>query len=246
MDALTVSAASGIQSRMESLEMLANNISNQATAGFKTDREFYTLYRTSQDSDSPGELRAPTLPVIERQWTDFSQGSITPTGNPLDLALSGSGFFAVQGPNGPLYTRNGQFHLDAAGGLLSREGYAVLDRAGDAVQLDPSRTVTFTAGGAIHQEGEPVAELGMVEFAEPNALGKMAGTYFEAGPSAIPAQSAATQVHQGKLEGANFTPAEAAVRLVGVMRQFEMLQKAVRLGSEMNRRAVEDVARVNG
>jgi flagellar basal body rod protein FlgG len=247
MDALTISAASGIQARMESLEMLANNISNQATAGFKTDREFYSLYRTASGSDFPVERPAPALPVVERQWTDFSQGSITPTGNPLDLALLGPGFFTVDGPNGPLYTRNGQFHLDNDGALRSQEGYPVLDRSGAAVQLDPSRTVEFTADGAIHQEGTPVAELCVVEFAEPGALSKLAGTYFaSAVPGTSPPQSSATQVYQGRLEGANAAPAEAAVRLVGVMRQFEMLQKAVRLGSEMNRRAVEEVAKVNG
>jgi len=246
MDALTISAASGLRARMESLEMLANNISNQATAGFKTDREFYTLYRSAEAIDGDARSAAPTLPVIERQWTDFTQGVLTPTGNPLDLALSGSGFLTVQGPDGPLYTRNGQLHLAGDGSLQSQEGYPVLDSSGSPVQIDVSRKVEFSAGGSIYQDGESAGDLGIVEFADRSILRKVAGTYFELGAAGlVPEQSSTTKVVQGKLEGANFTPAEAAVKLVGVMRQFEMLQKAIRLGSEMNRRAAEDVARVS-
>src|ERR1035438_2461215 len=97
----TALAASGLRARMESLDLLANNIANASTGGYKADREFYSLYvgPEAQDDDA-----ANTMPVIERQWTDLSQGSVHPTGNALDMALSGSGFFTVEGPNGPLYT----------------------------------------------------------------------------------------------------------------------------------------------
>jgi len=96
MDALTAIAASGLRSRMESLDLLANNIANATTGGYKSDREFYSLY------SAPEAESLSTMPVIERPWTDFSQGSLRRTGNPLDLALSGKGFFAVTGPAGPL------------------------------------------------------------------------------------------------------------------------------------------------
>src|SRR5215813_10400947 len=81
MDTLLIAAASGMKSRMESLDMLANNIANTGTAGFKADREFFNVYQRQ-------------LPLIENRWTDFSQGSLVPTGNSLDLALTGPGFFA--------------------------------------------------------------------------------------------------------------------------------------------------------
>src|SRR3954468_11041188 len=100
MDPLTGIAASGLRARMESLELLANNVANAATGGDKADREFYGLYK-STDADSDA-----TMPVIERPWIDQSQGLVHGTGNPLDLALSGRGFFSVEGPRGPLYTRN--------------------------------------------------------------------------------------------------------------------------------------------
>src|SRR5271169_2056345 len=107
MDPLTISAASGLRSRMESLDMLANNIANASTSGYKADREFYSLYAAPE---AEGPISGPdTLPVIERPWTDLSQGEVRSTGNPLDVALQGKGFFAVNGPGGPMYTRDGSF-----------------------------------------------------------------------------------------------------------------------------------------
>src|ERR1700719_1069785 len=87
MDPLISAAASGIRARLESLDMLANNIANSSAPGFKADREFYGLYLSAEAADSPIGTSPTTLPVIERQWTDFAQGSLMPTGNPLDLAL---------------------------------------------------------------------------------------------------------------------------------------------------------------
>ena len=105
MDPLTAIAASGLRARMESLELLANNVANASTGGYKADREFYGLYVAPEAQDGS----AATMPVIERPWIDHSQGPLHATGNPLDVALSGKGFFSVNGPSGPLYTRNGNF-----------------------------------------------------------------------------------------------------------------------------------------
>src|SRR5947209_20523802 len=101
MDPMTATAASGLRARMESLDLLANNVANASTGGYKADREFYSLYA------APEAEGGQTMPLIEKPWVDLSQGLIHQTGNPLDLALTGRGFFAVAGPNGPLYTRNG-------------------------------------------------------------------------------------------------------------------------------------------
>ena len=110
MDPLTATAASGLRARMESLDLLANNVANAATGGYKADREFYSLYADPEAADSGS---ASAMPLIEKPWTDLSQGVLQNTGGPFDLALSGRGFFAVNGPSGPLYTRNGSFRLAA-------------------------------------------------------------------------------------------------------------------------------------
>src|ERR1035438_10458769 len=102
MDPMTVAAASGLRSRMESLDLLANNLANAATTGYKGDSEFYGLYTSAEGRDPVSGEASFSLPSVERQWTDFSQGTMLPTGSPLDVAISGHGFLAVNGRSGPL------------------------------------------------------------------------------------------------------------------------------------------------
>lgn len=236
MDPLLISAASGMKARMESLDMLANNIANTGTVGFKSDREFYTVYERE-------------LPEIERQWTDFSQGTLTPTGNPLDLALAGKGFFALNAPSGTVYTRNGEFRISKANTLETAEGYTlrnVLDK-GRPIKVDPEQTIDIAKGGVVSQGGQ---EIGQLEIAGidtgPQALSKLGNSYFTLMNKAPAVQKATdTEVQQGKLEQSNVPISESAVRLITVMRQFEMLQKAISLGSDMNKRAIDEVAKVS-
>src|SRR4051812_6500097 len=131
MDPLTGIAASGLRARMESLELLANNVANAATGGYKADREFYGLYPAAESDGSS------SMPLIERPWIDLSQGLIRSTENPLDLAISGRGFFGVNGPNGPLYTRNGNFRLSPDGQVVTSEGYPVRGADGAPIVLQP-------------------------------------------------------------------------------------------------------------
>jgi flagellar basal-body rod protein FlgF len=241
MDTLTISAASGLRARMESLDMLANNLANSETGGYKTDREFYNLY-VSADAAGREEGSIATLPVIERPWTDFSQGALRATGSPLDLALSGKGFFAVDGPAGSLFTRNGSFRVSPTGTLVSAEGYAVRTAAGGGLQVQPTGALEISADGTARQNGQTLGRLEIADFADSSSLVKQGVSYFRSAAASQPA--AGVQVEQGKLESSNVGAAESAVRLVSVMRQFEMLQKAASLGSQMNRAAVEEVAKV--
>src|ERR1044072_328121 len=112
MDPFTAIAASGLRARMESLELLANNVANASTGGYKADREFYGLYTAPENDESS------TMPLIERPWSPLSQGMTRHTGNPPGLALSARRFSAVSGPHGPLYTRNGNFRMAVDGKLV--------------------------------------------------------------------------------------------------------------------------------
>lgn len=245
MDALVIAAASGMKARMESLDMLANNLANQNSPGYKTDREQYSTYLAEEAvtaSDESALPTSPVSPVIERHWTDFSQGSLVATGNSLDLALEGPGFFRAAGPAGPLYTRSGHFHLSPQGALQTQEGYEVLGDDGRNIKLDPRQNIEVNRAGEILQGGSKVARLGLASFRGLAELSKQSGTYFQA-PEGAAATPANPMVHQARLEASNQPPAEAAVRLITVLRQFEMLQRAIQLGAEMNRRA-DDVARL--
>ncbi len=156
MDQVSVTAASGLQSRMEALDMVANNLANTTTGGFKLDREFYSLFTAAENE---GDETSTKLPLIQKQWTDFSQGVLAPTGNPLDVALSGKGFFAVNGPAGPLYTRNGSFQLSPAGQLTTSEGYAVRDINGQPIQTQSQDPLEITPDGSITQDGQAIGAI---------------------------------------------------------------------------------------
>ncbi len=245
MDPLTTAAASGLQARMDSLDLLANNLSNTSASGYKADREFYSTYLASQALNSP-DAAVGDAPVVERHWTDFAQGPLTHTGNPTDLALSGPGFFAVNGPSGPLYTRNGSFEVSPQGTLTTSEGYAVRLSGGQPLTLTPGATLVVGADGTVSQNGAALGQLEVVNFADPNQLQKAAGANFQnPDPQNIVPQAAPNvQVAQGQLESSNASPTESAARMVMLLRNFEMLQKAVKIGADMNRQAVEEVAKV--
>jgi flagellar basal-body rod protein FlgF len=241
MDPLTAAAPSGLQARMDSLDILANNLANTSTSGFKADREFYSTYLApellSQNSLTVGEE-----PVVQRQWTDFAQGTLVNTGNASDLALSGSGFFSVNGPKGPLYTRDGSFRLSAQGVLVSSEGYPVRLTGGQTLQTQSTEPLIVQSGGQILQNGAVLGQLELVDFKDTSQMSKQAGAYFQSSSPVAPANN--VQVFQGRLETSNAAPAEAAARMITLLRYFEMLQHAVKVGTEMNRQAVEEVARV--
>ncbi|MFN7993819.1 MAG: flagellar hook basal-body protein [Bryobacteraceae bacterium] len=239
MDPLTISAASGLRAKMESLEMLANNLANAATDGYKVDREGYSLYSSSAGDD------AFNLPTIERPWTDFSQGTLRSTGNPLHMALAGNGLFAVNGPSGPLYTRNGNFRLNTKGELVTGEGYPVRLTGGGTMQLQSKSPLDVATDGTVRQDGQSLGQIELVSFPKTDGLVKEGSSYFrQADTTAKPVPATGTEVQQGKLESSNAGTPEGAVRLIQVMRQFEMLQRAVTLGNEMGRKTIEEVAKV--
>ena len=242
MDPLTVAAASGMQSRMQSLDLLANNLANAATSGFKSDREFYGLFSSE---DASGQAPGSGLPVIERQWTDFSQGTLQPTGSPLDVALAGPGFLTVNGPKGVLYTRNGSLQLSSSGDLITSDGYTVRSMGGGPIRASFGKPIDISTDGTVSQGGSAIGQLELVDFKSTDSLKKLSGASFEnSDPKNQPVAATNVEVQQGKIESSNVSVPEAAMRLVGMMRQFEMLQKAVTMGVEMNSKAIQEVARV--
>jgi flagellar basal-body rod protein FlgF len=238
MDRIAALAASGLRAKMEALDLLANNLANTSTIGYKGDQEFNGLFIGAQDGVLPSQL-----PVVERQWTRFSPGQLQPTGNPLDLALGGSGFFAVAGPTGPLYTRNGAFRLSAQGLIVNGDGYEVKSAGGAKIQATPGIPLSIESDGTVRQEGADLGKIAVFDFSDPSTLAKSGHVYFRS-PESTPATVANPEVLSGRLEGSNVNAAEAAVRLVSVMRQFETLQKAISVSADMNRKATDEVGRV--
>lgn len=245
MDPLTITAASGLRSRMEALDLLSNNLANTSTAGYKADRESYNLYMSAAAAETATGLSVRS-PLVERQWIDLRQGSIQITGDPSHLALSGNGFFVVSSPHGPLLTRGGQFVITSEGKLTTREGYEFVNVEPQRIKADPLLPVEIDSSGLVRQSGLELGRLQLVDSANPEALSRREGVYMSLDTHQVGATKASgAEVKQGHLESSNIGPAEAAVRLVNILRQFETLQKAIQLGGDMNRRAVEEVARIH-
>lgn len=232
---------------MDSLSLMANNLANAGTAGFKADREFYGVFSSSEaDDPSGGGDFLAKLPVIDKQWTDFSQGTLQTTGSPMDIALSGRGFIAVNGPGGTVYTRNGSLRVSPSGELITGEGYTLRNVGGGTpIQVAAGKSIDIGKDGTVSQGGQSVGQIEIVDFKSTDSLKKMSGAVFQNTDlknTPIPATN--VEVEQGKTEGSNVVVPESAMRLVGMMRQFEMLQKAVTLNANMNQKALSEVARI--
>lgn len=244
MDKLSVMAASGLRGRLEALDVLANNLANAATSGFKADNELYSTYASeAADSMTGGVMSA--LPDIKGRWTNFQQGTLELTGNPQDVAISGQGFFTVKSPTGPLYSRDGHMKIGKDGQLTNADGYPMVDASGKGITLVAAQAFEVSTNGQVRQGGQAVGQLAVVQFDKPDALEKTGYSYFKANEaSGKPQPATDADVHQGKIEASNVAPAESAVRLVSLMRQAEFLQRAITMGADMGKRAIEEVGRV--
>lgn len=236
MDPLLISAASGMNARMEALDLVANNIANAGTASYKADNEFNNLFQSQ-------------FPFVQKQWTDYSQGNLTPAGNPLTLALSGPGFFALNTPAGIIYTRNGNFQISKSNQLQTPEGYTArnVDDQGKPILVDPAQAIDIDKDGVVRQGGREAGRIEVDTVEDPRANLKKQGTSYYALSADAPAPkpAAATQVLQGTVEQSNVSVSEQAVRLLNVMRQFEMLQRAMTVGTNMDKQAIQEVAKVS-
>jgi flagellar basal body rod protein FlgG len=222
---------------------MANNLANSSAAGFKSDQASYGLYVSPEAAESPDGTNPAILPVVQTRWTDFAQGALTPTGSSMDLALSGKGVFVASTPSGPLYTRGGSFRFSQTGRLQTEDGYDLQGIDGKPVLVDSSKSIEVLPNGTVQQDGQEVSRIAIVDFDDPNILAKRGGNYFKSSASGIPIPAIQTEIRQGQLEKGNSDSTHAASSIVTILRQFEALQKAMTIGADMNRRAVEDVAK---
>src|SRR6185312_7267656 len=203
------------------LDVSANNLANVNTSGFKADElltEEVDDTGASADVD-PTDIRFVRDVGLAR---DLSQGEIASTGNPLDVAIEGSGFFMVQGPGGQtMYTRDGAFKLSGEGQLVTADGRPVLNSGGAPITIESETGESPQIGrdGAITVAGAEVGRLGVVMFAAPGALSKVGDNLWDAhGQASEPFDGV---VMQGALEGSNVRPVIEITRLIEISRAYQ-------------------------
>lgn len=212
---------------------LAHNLANLQTTGFKqilTTREAYqlqTMGRYSADGntyiDALGNLEQGLL--VPEQIVDFTQGNLNRTGRSLDLAVEGEGFFHIRTPEGDRYTRDGSFHRDSAGQLVTRDGYYVLGSNGEPMTL-PLGSPAIVGDGSIFVGGQLAGQIGLVTFADTAGL-QQENSNLYAGEGAQPLAPNAVSIKQGYLEGSNVDENAQVTEMMRILRLYEASQRAL-------------------
>ncbi|HEY4743940.1 MAG TPA: flagellar basal-body rod protein FlgF [Desulfuromonadaceae bacterium] len=238
------SALSGNITAMKRLEVISNNLANANTPGFKKDKmSFESMLNVPENRPAvPDGTTADPLLQKNSVYVDYSPGPVAQTGNPLDLAINGDGFFVVNTPNGPAYTRQGNFRMSVDGTLETVDGYPVMGQAGP-IKIQGSK-VAIDGQGVVNVDGVPAGTITVVDFPKPYNLIKGEGTLFTpANPQAAP-QAATAAIRQGHLEGSNVETIGEMVRMIETNRYFEACSKVVQGYDAMASKATTDLGRL--
>lgn len=226
------------------LDIVANNVANADTAGFKVES---LMFRTEADNkagtrDGPRGVKFVLDDAVAR---DFGQGKLTETGGTFDLAIEGDGFFTVQTAEGERYTRDGRFTMAADGRLTTQAGAAVQGEGGDIV-IDPALgPVSISADGIVSQAGQRLGRISVVRFDDMAGLTK-GGDNLYANTSNLGAQAAPDAVvRQGMLETSNVNPIIQVTKLIEVSRAYESITRMMEQTAELSRRSVERMGKVS-
>jgi flagellar basal-body rod protein FlgG len=254
------SATSGALVAQSAVDTIANNLANANTVGFKRTllqvqaQPTTQVYRFQTDPTSTAGGAATQQLIgalgsgaqVYDTPADFAQGAIAATGNDLDVALSGPGFFAVKDGNGTLsYTRDGEFTRDQNGMLTAQNGDRVLDASGAPVVLPQSGKVTIDRTGAISVDGQSAGQLGVVEFTNLTALRPEGSNRFADTGNAGAHAATNTSALQGSVEKSNADVIRSMVDLIANERWFEANQKSIQTQDTAVAQAVQTVGRSN-
>ena len=222
-----------ILSRVERrVEVASQNISNLATPGYKRAISFESLVTFSGAEGPTGPAPLGSAMVV-----DFAQGQQQNTGNPNDLAISGSGFFAVQTKDGDtLYTRQGQFQRDGEGHLITAQGAVLQQRGGGDLELKPG-DFTVQSDGTIVQAGEPVGQIGLVALSDPSTVRLVEGGLYSAPDSTVSEMDSAA-VCQGALEASNVSLGPEMMTIMAALRQAQSGQQLMNTYDDLMGRAI--------
>lgn len=259
MDSGYYAACSALKAQTAALEFAANNIANISTTGYRgqiPSFESLLVGAAARPGNAlPGDVRTGNtrpatawdrmsneLAALNGARADLAQGNLEHTGNPLDFAVEGPGFFAVQTKGGTLYTRNGNFRIGANGQLQTPAGDPVL--GSDGPISVPRGQLSISPDGTISVDGAVAGKLRVVEFTSGAAVTPAGASYYSA-PASAAKPALGSLVRQAMLESSNVSPVTAMVGLISAQRQAEMVERAMsEYFSDFNRIAVEDLPKV--
>ncbi len=243
-------ATAGMITMLTRAQQISNNIANVNTVGYREDQLRVTAFPQLLMNRLFSERGQPVVGSLvngtasESTWIRFAQAPLRATDNPLDLAVQGTGLFAVQTAQGVRYTRDGGFRRDGQNQLVTTRGDLVLDANLAPISV-PTGLVTVRGNGQVLVDDQVAGQVGLFDFVEPQQLVKVGNTLFEDQRGmAQPQAATGTTVRQGYLEQSNVDPARAMTDLMVAQRQYEAAARMVQLQDEMTQRAANDIGRV--
>lgn len=205
---------------LREMQVVANNIANASTTGFRREGVLFAEVIAALPVEG-GNL---SMAAARVRYTDDGQGVLRSTGNPLDLAIEGPGFFTVETPTGTALTRAGAFSLNAQSELVTMDGLRVLDDGGAPIFVPPdAMTVSVAADGTVSADNRPVARFGLVNPDNPEAMTRRDGVMFVYDGLLTPVVNAS--LRQGFVEGSNVSAVTEITRMIEVQRSYELGQK---------------------
>lgn len=226
------------------MDIISNNIANADTTAFKVES-----LAEAEDPQAPAFTLGGPQPVKfvmpNGVIRDFGQGSLRTTGAPLDVAIDGEGFFQLQTPAGPRYTRDGHFRMDDTGRLVTAGGQPVLDDGGGEITLDPTKGgVTISTDGVVTQGGQRIAKLGVVTFANLSTLEKVGDNLMQNTSNQTPQPATDVKLRQGMLEGSNVNPILEITQMIEVSRAYEQVANMINSQAQLSTQAIQSLGKV--
>lgn len=245
MDSGYYAAMTGLVARTQALDTAAANLANAQTPGYRAERAYFRSVLLGPDAlDSQLGRTVNDYGLLGGDRLSMKQGALQPTGNPLDLAIDGEGFFQIQTATGVRYTRDGSFQRAQNGQLVTSSGEPVLSADGKAIAVPPG-DVAVGSDGTLSIDGAAVATVGVVTFPAGTLLSAEGANRYVAPNGVVTTTSKSARIHQGALEAANQDVVQGSLDLIVMQRQAEMMQKALTVfHTEFNKFAAEDLPKV--
>jgi flagellar basal-body rod protein FlgF len=237
-------AYSGLRAQVDALDLLANNLANLNTTGFKEELAYFSLLNPSAEaSANAGDLGSTINSILKTEgYTNSSAGSLNRTDRDLDIAIEGNGFLVVQTARGIRYTRNGNLTVNEKGVLVASEGDPVIGKNGKPITLGRGTVRRIDEEGTVTLDGREIDRLKMVSFDDVTKLSREGNSLLLPNGN-VQEKVSSAKIKSGYLEQSNVNAVASIVRMIGIMRQFEAIQKSVLALNELNTKSIEKLGR---